>query len=186
MIAFPNEFPLVRLEDGDCLAFERDWLIRALASAARKAGYPRWWLAEHVALSVTEYLRGENDVPVMQAGRLEQAVQSVLQVIGYADVGSHFAVGRPVVQISLVDLAVTAGSGYELAFFGLLRGELDAALGTRASHFELRGLEPCVKVLRARKVWCRDCDALRSEIVAFTRDQTGIAAARHDVTLALT
>ena len=71
MIAFPNEFPLVRLDDGDCLAFEREWLIRALASAARKAGYPRWWLAEHVAQSVTEFLRGENDVPVMQAGRLE-------------------------------------------------------------------------------------------------------------------
>ena len=186
MIAFPNEFPLVRLDDGDCLAFEREWLIRALASAARKAGYPRWWLAEHVAQSVTEFLRGENDVPVMQAGRLEQAVQSVLQVIGYADVGSHFAVGRPVVQISLADLARSAGAGYELAFFGLLREELDAALSSRAAHFELRGLEVCVKVLRARKAWSRDCDALRAEIVSFTREQTGIAAARHDVSLALT
>ena len=186
MIAFPNEFPLVRLDDGDCLAFERDWLVRALAAAARKAGYPQWWLAEHVAQSVTEYLRSENEVPVVPAGRLEQAVQSVLQVIGYGDVSAHFAVGRPVVQISLVDLAQAAGSGYELAFFELLRAHLHAALDSRAPHFELRGLETCVKVLRARKVWSRDCDALRAEIVSFAREQTGIASARHDVTFSLT
>src|SRR4051794_18271341 len=121
MIAFPNDLPLVRLADGDCLAFEREWLIRSLVSAARKAGYPQWWLAEHVAQSVTEYLRSENDAPVMQAGRLEQAVNSVLQVIGYAEIGRYFAVGRPIVHISLVDLARAAGSGYELAFFDLLK-----------------------------------------------------------------
>jgi len=186
MIAFPNDLPLVRLEDGDCLAFERDWLVRSLICAARKAGYPNWWLADHVAQSVTEYLRSENDVPVVQAGRLEQAVQSVLQVIGFGDVGSHFAVGRPVIQISLVDLARDAGTGYELAFFELLRARLDAALASHAPHFELRGLEPCVKVLRARKVWSRDCDGLRAEIVSFTREQMGIAAARHDITFSLT
>ena len=186
MIAFPNDLPLVRLEDGDCLAFERDWLARALVSAARKAGYPHWWLADHVAQSVAEYLRSENDVPVVQAGRLEQAVQAVLQVIGYADVGSHFAVGRPVMHISLIDLAQAAGTGYELAFFDLLRGRLDEALASRAPHFELRGLESCVKLLRARKVWSRDCDALRTEIVSFTREQTGIAAATRDVTFSLT
>ena len=82
MIAFPNDLPLVRLEDGDCLAFERGWLVRSLVTAARKAGYPHWWLSEHVAQSVTEFLRTEHERPVVAATQLERAVQSVLQVIG--------------------------------------------------------------------------------------------------------
>ncbi len=186
MIAFPNDLPLVRLNDGDCLAFERDWLVRSLTAAARKAGYPNWWLAEHVAQSVTEYLRSEHDEPVLQVSRLEQAVNSVLQVIGYGEIGQHFSVGRPIVHISLVDLARAAGFGYELAFFELLRTRLQEALQSRAPHFELCGLEPCVKLLRARKVWSRDCDALRSEIVAFAREQTGVVVDRRDVTFSLT
>lgn len=186
MIAFPNDLPLVRLSDGDCLAFERTWLVRSLVAAARKAGYPQWWLSEHVAQSVTEYLRSEQECPVVAATHLEQAVQSVLQVIGYADVGRHFAVGRPVVRISLVDLAQQAGTGYELAFFELLRGRLHEALESRAPHLELCGLESCVKLLCARKAWSRDCEALRGEIVSFARDQTGTVAARHDFTFSLT
>ena len=51
----------------------------------------------------------------------------------------------------------------------------------KSACFELLGLEPCVKLLRARKTWSRDCDALRTEIVSFAREQTGTAAANHEV-----
>jgi hypothetical protein len=44
-------------------------------------------------------------------------------------------------------------------------------LTTRTAYFELYDLELCVKELRARKVWARDCQALREEIVTFLRDQ---------------
>ena len=185
MIAFPNDLPLVRLEDGDCLAFERGWLVRSLVTAARKAGYPHWWLSEHVAQSVTEFLRTEHERPVVAATQLERAVQSVLQVIGYSDIGRHFAVGRPLVRIFLVDLAQEAGAGYELAFFELLRSRFDEALESRAPHVELCGLERCVKLLRSRKVWSRDCESLRGEIVTFARDQTSRAALIRDVSFSL-
>lgn len=185
MIAFPNDLPLVRLADGDCLAFERGWLVRSLITAARKAGYPHWWLSEHVAQSVTEFLRTEHERPVVAATQLEQAVQSVLQVIGYSDVGRHFAVGRPLVRIFLVDLAQEAGAGYELAFFELLRGRLDDALESRAPHVELCGLERCVKLLRSRKLWSRDCEMLRGEIVSFARDQTCRTATTRDLSFSL-
>ncbi len=185
MIALPNDLPLVRLEDGDCLAFERDWLTRSLISAARKAGYKHWWLSEHVAQSVAEYLRNEHDRPVVEAERLEKAVQSVLQVIGYSDIGQYFAVGVPLVRISLADLAREADTGFELAFFHALGVRLRAALDSRAPHFELCELEKCVRILRRRKSWSRECDILRDEIVLFTRAQTGTATAKHDVTLSL-
>jgi len=186
MIAFPNNLPLVRLAEGDCLAFEGAWLVRSLVSAARKAGYPQWWLSEHVAQSVTEFLRTEHERPVMAATQLEEAVQSVLQVIGYADIGQHFSIGRPLVRISLVDLAQEAGAGYELAFFELLRGRLEEALDSRAPHLELSGLEKCVKLLRARKIWSRDCETLQGEIVSFAREHTSLTAARRDVSFSLT
>jgi hypothetical protein len=117
--------------------------------------------------------------------KLTQAVQSVLQVIGYAEVGQHFIPAPQKVSISLVELAREAGTGYELAFFEMLKRSIGEQLREKNAHFELLGLEPCVKLLRARKVWSRDCDDLRAEIVSFAREQTGTAAAEHDITFAL-
>jgi hypothetical protein len=186
MIAFPNDLPLIRLDNGEAIPFDPEWLMHALSSAARKAGLQQWWLAPHVTASVTEYLRADHDDPVIESGRLDQAVQSVLQVIGYPEVGRHFAVGRPVLAISLVDLVREAGYGYELAFFDLLSRRIQEALASQTPHFQLIGLEPCVKLLRARKLWCPDCDRLQAEIVTFTRQQMGIAFASQDISFSLT
>lgn len=185
MIALPNDLPLIRLEDGEAVPFEPEWLTCSLARAARRAGLVQWWLAPHVTASVTEYLRADHNAPVIDATRLEQAVQAVLQVIGYGEVGRYFAVGRPVLAISLVDLVREAGAGYELAFFELLGRRLAVALAARTPHFQLTGLDRCVRMLAARKAWSRDCAALQSDIVAFTRLHTQCAAAEHDVTFCL-
>ena len=173
MIALLDDLPMVRLADGTTAPFEREWLVRALAAAARKAGYPQWWLAEHVAASVTEFLRTQCETTVLPVEGLTRSVRQVLQVIGYAEVGRHFEAGRPVMKISLVEIAQAAGAGYELAFFDLLARRLDDALGGDGGCFELFGIERCVKMLRAKKVWSRDCETLRDEIVSFTRDRTG-------------
>ncbi|HEX8311170.1 MAG TPA: hypothetical protein VF614_07640 [Chthoniobacteraceae bacterium] len=185
MIALRDNLPLVQLENGQAVAFEQTWLLRALAQAARKAGYQQWWLAEHVAESVTTYLRDQRDLNVLPVERLTKAVQSVLQVIGYAEVGRHFVAGRPAVEISLVELARKAGTGYELAFFQMLKERIHEILQDQPGHFSLLGLEACVKLLRAKKVWSRDCDALQAEIVSFAREQAGIASACREVTFSL-
>jgi hypothetical protein len=186
MIALPNDLPLIRLDNGDAIPFEPEWLRHSLSTAARKAGLQEWWLAPHVAASVAEYLRTEHGEPVVESGRLENAVREVLQVIGYAEVGRHFLVGRPILAISLVDLARQAGTGYELAFFELLGRRLADAFSSLTPHFQLVGLETSVRLLRQRKVWSRDCDSLRSEIVSFTRQHLGTVAATHDVAFSLT
>ena len=80
-------------------------------------------------------------------------------------------------HFSLVELAREAGTGYELAFFDMLGRRIQELCRAQSTCFELLGLEPCVKLLRARKSWSRDCDALRIEIVSFAREQTGTAAA---------
>lgn len=173
MIALPDDLPLVQFEGGEVIAFERGWLVRSLMQAAQKAGYPDWWLAEHVAESVTAYLRLRFDEQVVAVPRLAKAVQSVLQVIGYAEVAAHFEPSPPPVRIFLAELARHAGAGYELAFFDLLGRAVKAAFSSRSSYCEITGLERCVKQLRAKKAWSRDCTALRAEIVAYVREQIG-------------
>ncbi len=185
MIAFRDNLPLIELCSGQVVAFERTWLLHALANAARKAGYKRWWLAPHVAESVTLHFESQPALNVLPVATLENAVQNVLQVIGYSEIGQHFSAGKPITQISVLDLAREAGSGYELAFFDLLGRRLQLLVDHQHTHFQIVGLQPCVKLLRARKSWCRDCNSLQAEIVAFAREQTGLAAAGHEVSFTL-
>jgi len=171
MIALKDGLPLVEFDGGRIVAFDRGWMVASLQKAALKAGYPQWWLAEHVTESIATYLLMRFDENVLGLQRLSKAVQSVLQVIGYAEVASHFDPSPPPMKVSLVEIARDAGSGYELAFFEILGRAIQEMLAGNTSRFELFGLERCVKQLRAKKVWCRDCDSLRTEIVAFVREQ---------------
>lgn len=175
MIALPDALPLVEFDNGRVVSFQRDWLVRSLVQAAHKAGYPQWWLAEHVAESVTTYLTLRFNENVMPIPRLASAVQSILQVIGYAEVASHFAPGPPPMKLSLLELAREAGSGYELAFFEILGRAIQELLAASATHIEFFALDRAIRHLRSRKLWSRDCDALRAEIVAFVREQVGAA-----------
>ena len=185
MIAFLDDLPLIQLSNGQAVAFQREWLIESLNRAARKAGYAHWWLAEHVAESVTHYLRDQREWNVIPVERLGRAVQSAVQVIGYGDVARHFEPGQPRVRVSLMELAREAGDCYELAFFEKLGRRIWELVREQRCDFALLDLEPCVKWLRGRKVWSRDCDALQAEIVSFTRQQTALAAAENDMTFAL-
>jgi hypothetical protein len=185
MIALKDNLPVIQLHTGQVIAFECDWLVRSLMQAASRAGYAKWWLATHVARSVTDYLHDQAEINVLPVEQLTTAVQSVLQVIGYAEVGRHFVPAPPRVQVSLLELAREAGTGYELAFFEKLGRRIQELCREKNCHFELLGLEPCVKLLRSRKVWSRDCESLRVEIVSFAREQTGSAAANHEVIFSL-
>lgn len=176
MIAFPDNLPLIALANGRVVVFEQEWLCRALGVAANRAGHPKWWLASHVAKSVQVWLEhlGE-DSPTVPVALLTRAVRSALQSIGYAEIGDHFEAVAPFSRISLVEVAEQAGDGFELAFFTGLGERLREVLEMGGSYCELHGLEPCVKKLRRKRAWGRDCAVLRAEIVNFARQQTSFA-----------
>ena len=153
------------------MPFERNWLVGSLARAAENAGYKKWWLAPHVTESVTNYLEKDFGESVVTINRLEKAVQSVLQVIGYADVAGHFHVAPPPVRISLAEVARDAGHGYELAFFDLLRTRIREAVDDRTERLEICDAHRGVKLLRSAKNWRRDCSGLLDEIVTFVRTE---------------
>jgi len=172
MIALADGMPLVKLDNGRAVAFQSDWIVGALARAALKAGYQKWWLAEYVTETVSDYLAAHFEANVISIPKLSELLSDVLQVIGYAEIAPHLLLGMPGERLNLLDLVKEAGSGYELAFFNRLRDRLQTLIGGGTTDVDLVGLASCVKHLRARKSWSRDCDALQEEIVFFVRTQT--------------
>jgi len=186
MIALRDSLPLVRFNDGRIMNFERGWLSSALVRAAQTAGYKKWWLADHVTESVASYLKQDFDENVVTICRLEKAVQSVLQVIGYADVARFFQTMPPPARISLAEIASEAGHGYEIAFFEILRKRLREAIAPPTVQIELSDLHLCVKMLRSAKNWSSECTALLGEIVIFVRGEVELNSRSNDLTLQLT
>lgn len=177
MIALRDNLPLIQFQDGRVISFERQWLARAIVQAANRAGYSKWWLADHVIESVASYLKHDFEGNVVEVNNLCDAVESVLRIIGYADVATHFESPPPPVRLSLMTLAQQAGTGYELAFFTLLRRTLRETLQDPPKRMELTDLQPCVRELRAAKVWRMDCSQLLSEIVRFVHEEIGACGA---------
>ena len=171
MVAFKEEFPYLRCESGQLFEFDRDWLHAAINRAADQAGYPGWWLTDHVTESIAFYLHLRNDENVVAFKQLQETVQYVLKAIGYKEIIPYFTPAPPPISVSLIDLAHEAGSGYELAFFDLLEKRLNLLIDTGVDNLRLCSLYACVKHLRCTRVWTRACDALREEIVCFIRER---------------
>src|SRR6476659_8972016 len=137
MVAFKEEFPYLRSDSGQLFEFNRDWLHAAIRQAADRAGYPSWWLTEHVTESLAFYLRLRTNESVVAFSQLTQTVRSVLNVSGYQEIVPHFKPTPPPISVSLYEIAEAAGDGYELAFFDLLEKRVAAILETGATgiHF---------------------------------------------------
>jgi len=91
MVAFKEEFPYLRTNSGQLFEFSRDWLHAAITRAADEAGYPSWWLTDHVTESIAFYLHLRNDENVVAFNQLSQTVRYVLKAIGYKEIVPHFA-----------------------------------------------------------------------------------------------
>jgi hypothetical protein len=175
MVAFKEEFPYLRSDSGQLFEFDQKWLHAAITRAADQAGYPSWWLTEHVTESIAFYLRLRNDEPVVAFSQLSQTVRYVLKVIGYKEIVPYFTPAPPPISISLVQIAEEAGAGYELAFFDCLEKRVSALMETGTNSLHFVGLQLSVKHLRGTKIWTRSCDALREEIVCFIREKLASA-----------
>src|SRR5437764_14374797 len=171
MVAFKEEFPYLKAETGQLFASDRSWRREAITRAANDAGYPSWWLTDHVTESIAFYLRLRNDENFVAFNQLSQTVRYVLKVIGYKEIIPHFTPAPPPVTISLFEIAYSAGGGYELAFFDMLTRRLELLLQTQVTSVQLVALNPCVKHLRGTRVRSSACDVLRPALVCFVRDK---------------
>ncbi len=177
MVAFKEEFPYLRCESGQLFEFDRAWLHAAINRAADQAGYPSWWLTEHVTESIAFYLRLRTDENVVAFSQLSQTVRYVLKVIGYKEIIPYFSPAPPPISVSLLEIAYEAGTGYELAFFDLLEKRIHLLVESGVDNLRLCSLAHSVKHLRGTRVWTRNCDPLREEIVCFIRDRLAATTA---------
>jgi hypothetical protein len=171
VIALNNFLPLLRLEDSSVQAIRPDWLTVCLRRAADRAGYSKWWLADHVTESAICFLSMQYEAPVIARQQIDEIMRSVLQAIGYGEIAVHYQTLNPPYEISLYELANEAGPGYELAFFQLLKARMQPALGEGTLNIDVHGLQPCVRFLQSTKTWSRSCSQLRNEIVDYIRAQ---------------
>ena len=171
MVAFKEEFPYLRCESGQLFEFDRAWLHAEITRAADQAGYPSWWLTDHVTESIAFYLRLRNDETAVAFSQLSQTVRYVLRVIGYKEIVPYFTPAPPPVTISLFEIAQHAGAGYELAFFDALEKRMQALAGLGIDNLRFCALQACVKHLQGAKAWSRGCDRLREEVVCFVRER---------------
>ncbi len=170
MISLRDGTPLITLPDGKNTSFDKHWITTSLRHAAKHVGYEHWWLAEHIAESVSVYLKRdceENSVPVVN---LQEAVLEVLESLGFHNVAEHFRLPNPPLHLSLADLVREAGDGYELAFFGLLSNRLQSVTISHVARLEIRDLSDCLRLLGRKKRRLRG-ETLREEIVTFIRQQ---------------
>ncbi|HYY26365.1 MAG TPA: hypothetical protein VE860_00380 [Chthoniobacterales bacterium] len=177
--------PLLRQRDGEHSAIRQDWLCLCLYRAAEKAGYSRWWLAEHVAASVAMFLSTTFDRNVISEKQLREIVLAVLQAIGYAEIALRLDRIVPPFELSLSAIAEEAGPGYELAFFRLLEERIQPALSDRACAVSINGLQLCVRKLQSVKTWTRECTRLRIEIVNFLRGRFQQADLKSEIILTI-
>ena len=169
MIALIDELPLVEFENGGVYAFRHDWLRQHLIKAAHQAGYRDWWLADHVARSVTNYLSLHYESTVLSAVELRTSVAEVLATIGYSEVAAHFAPTRPARDISLMEIAIQSAN-HELTFFSLLRSALLLEMQDEFTNISITHLGPAIKQLLGLKIFTEECSLLREEIVEFARN----------------
>ncbi|MCX7868942.1 MAG: hypothetical protein N2322_03230 [Terrimicrobiaceae bacterium] len=186
MIALRDNLPLLECGGGLCAGLTKEWLTSSVAAAAARAGHRKWWLAAHVSESVISYLQNEFNAPTISLSQLEKSIRSVLEVIGFPEIGEGFRMAPPAARISLAELARDAGPGYELAFFDLLRARLREALDSEAEDLEICEAQRGIKLLRSAKAWRRDCSGLLEEVVGFVRGQLSAADARRPIRLQLT
>jgi len=156
MVAFKEEFPYLKAETGQLFEFDRGWLREAITRAANDAGYPSWWLTEHVTESIAFYLRLRNDESFIAFNQLSQTVRYVLKVIGYKEIVPHFSPTPP---------PVTSGADPALSFAdsravrqGPLHSQFDTRLPMRRTLMLVTPLAALAALVAFRSAPSQACD----------------------------
>ncbi len=171
MIALPDRLPLVSHDAGYTTTFNRQWVDNSLRAAARAAGYEKWWLSGHVAQGVHNYLDEHHQGTVITTIEVEQAIQMILEGIGYDEVAREVRLAPPPVEVALPVLAEQASFGYELVFFQLLDKEISRLLDQGVQNIRFTGMRYAIKLLDDAKRWNKGCKTLRAEILVFLNNR---------------
>ncbi|MEM0897797.1 MAG: hypothetical protein AAGJ79_13045 [Verrucomicrobiota bacterium] len=171
MIALPNQLPLLQFGDHEVVQYEHRWLKDSITEAAQKAGHNDWCFANEIAQAVIEYLRERFHGTVITIDDLYEKIERVLSHLGWRDIACELEASPPPLRISLLEVARSASTGYELRFFEILRHRLRNTASASPRQIVVCDMKKAVKQLCGAQRWSNRCDDLRHEIVAFVRGE---------------
>ena len=117
MVCQPNLLPLLKFGDYEVVSYEARWLSDEITKAANKAGHQDWFFAPDITRAVIEYLKNRFPKNTITVEELFNKIETALAFMGCEDIARTLEIGPPPVRISLMDIAIDAGSGFELEFF---------------------------------------------------------------------
>ena len=169
MISFIGNRPAIQIGSYQVLDYDTIWLEDALRRAAKAADREDFPLIPEIRNGIELYLENKCPLRLLQLEDLFDRMRRMLRRIGCESIADKLQPLAPPVTISLVRAAISAGTGYELAFFETLRLELADLREAGAEQIHFTGLRESTLILRgsSNNKWNRHCDALLAEIESF-------------------
>ncbi|MAB59708.1 MAG: hypothetical protein CMO46_04085 [Verrucomicrobiales bacterium] len=164
MVCQPNLLPLLKFGDYEVVSYEARWLSDEITKAANKAGHQDWFFAPDITRAVIEYLKNRFPKNTITIEELYNKIEMALAFMGCEDIARTLEIGPPPVRISLMDIAIEAGSGFELEFFRILREKLIDTERSGTSQIMCFELRKAVKHLTGAGRWNSKCVELTEEI----------------------
>lgn len=167
MICLATNRPALQIGRHQVIGYDTAWLSTALHRAARAAERDDFPFIDDIRNGIVHYLENQCALRMLPLPQLFDRVRRMLEKIGCEGIAAKLEPLAPPVTVSLVETARAAGSGYELAFFGALREEIDELRRAGAEDLRFSGLRDCALLLGGAGKWTRDCDRLLAEITSF-------------------
>lgn len=169
MIAILGNRPALKVGRHQVLDYDTSWIDAAILRAARAANHDDFPFVDEIRGGIIEYLESKCSLKMLTLSELFDRVRRMLRQIGCESIAENLHPLAPPVTVSLVHAAMSAGNGFELAFYEILRNELDELRDLGAEEIRFTGLRESVCILRGTQKWNRTCEPLLREIEQFLR-----------------
>lgn len=169
MISFIGNRPALQIGPYQVFDYDTAWLEDALRRAARAADHEDFPLVSEIRNGVELYLENQCALRLLRLEDLFERMRKMLEKIGCGPIAEKLEPLAPPLTVSLVDAALSAGNGFELAFFETIRSELSQLREAGAEDIRFTGLRECAMILRGKSKWSPQCGILHEEIAAFLK-----------------
>lgn len=167
MISLIGSRPAIQVGRHQVMNYDTAWLAVALRRAALAAERHDFPFVDEIRMGIEKYLETKCPLNLLPLPDLFDRMRHMLVRIGCESIAEKLEPLAPPVPLSLVKLAKDAGNGFELAFYGLLRDELNELRNAGAEEIRFTGLKEAVLILCSVEKWDQRCDVLLADLRSF-------------------
>jgi hypothetical protein len=124
------------------------------------------WQLQELAEALIYYLRTDQEENWIEYADLVSALGKLARACGFNSVTVQ---KDAIVSADLYRMAQSTGYGFELAFFRTIESSIHELRSRNARVVRFVGLRSSVKMLVGARNWCKSCQRMSDEIVAFIR-----------------